>query len=169
MNMFIRLGARPRKALAIALLVGAASTLGVSAIGQTPPADSMSHGHHDTSMGQMGHSPDAMRQHLYSTLEPSDSQKAKLDPLLQQTTDDFSALHTQLESEHREVMSLLTTDKVDRAALERWRVAQIQQMDRLSKQLVGHMADAADVLTPAQRRKAHDAMAQHQAARQAGG
>ncbi len=109
-----------------------------------------------------GHSADAMSQHLYSTLNVTDAQKAKLDPLMKQTATDFGDFHAQLASGHDEIMSLLTANTVDRAALERLRVAKMREMDLASKRLVDHLADVADALTPAQRKQARDAMAQHQ-------
>jgi Spy/CpxP family protein refolding chaperone len=111
-----------------------------------------------------GHSADAMRQHLYSTLNVTDAQKTKLDPLMKQTATDFGDFHAQLGSGHEEIMGLLTASTVDRVALERLRTARMREMDLVSKRLVDHLADVAEALTPAQRKQARDAMAQHQAA-----
>ncbi|WP_266181327.1 Spy/CpxP family protein refolding chaperone [Dyella humicola] len=151
-----------RKSWALALLAAGALAMGVSAMGQTSPAGTPPPAHSHAGMAA-GHSADAMSQHLYSTLNVTDAQKAKLDPLMKQTATDFGDFHAQLESGHGEIMSLLTANTVDRTALERLRVAKMHEMDLASKRLVDHLADVADALTPAQRKQARDAMAQHHA------
>jgi Spy/CpxP family protein refolding chaperone len=145
------------------LLAAGALTLGISALGQTPAAGAMPSDPHHAGMAP-GHSADAMRQHLYSTLSVTDAQKTKLDPLMKQTATDFGDFHAQLGSGHEEIMGLLTANTVDRVALERLRTARMREMDLVSKRLVDHLADVAEALTPAQRQQARDAMAQHQAA-----
>ena len=144
------------------LLAAAALTLGISAVGQTPAAGAMPPEAHHAGMAP-GHSADAMRQHLYSTLSVTDAQKTQLDPLMKQTATDFGDFHAQLGSGHDEIMTLLTANTVDRSALERLRAAKIREMDLVSKRLVDHLADMAEALTPAQRKQARDAMAQHHA------
>lgn len=54
---------------------------------------------------------------------------------------------------HDKIAAALTADTVDRAALEAVRVEAIQRLDAGSKELVKAVADAAEVLTPAQRRQ----------------
>ena len=51
---------------------------------------------------------------------------------------------------------LLTQPTIDRAAIEKLRADQIATHEAVSKQLVQAVADAADVLTPEQRRKISD-------------
>src|SRR5262249_14918223 len=48
---------------------------------------------------------------------------------------------------------LLTASTVDRAAIEKLRAEQVATMDALSKRLAQAVGDAAEVLTPDQRRK----------------
>jgi protein CpxP len=150
------------KSWALALLAAAALSLGISALGQTPPTGTTPPAHAHAGMAP-GHSADAMSQHLYSTLNVTDAQKAKLDPLMKQTATDFGDFHAQLGSGHDQIMTLLTANTVDRSALERMRAAKIREMDLVSKRLVDHLADVAEALTPAQRKQARDAMAQHHA------
>jgi Spy/CpxP family protein refolding chaperone len=54
---------------------------------------------------------------------------------------------------------LLIQPTVDRAALEKLRADQIATHDTVSKQLVQAVADAADLLSPEQRRKIADMLA----------
>ena len=53
----------------------------------------------------------------------------------------------------KQARELLTGEKVDRAALEKLRAEQIATHDAASKRLVQALADAADILTPEQRKK----------------
>jgi Spy/CpxP family protein refolding chaperone len=153
----------PRKSWLMLLLVVAALTTGISAIGQTA-SSAATPGNHQAGMEPAGRTADAMRQHVYSTLGVTDAQKGKLDPLMQQTGTDFGDFHAQLTSSHDELIALLSADKVDRVALERLRVAKMRELDLVSKRLVEHLGDVAEALTPAQRQRARDAMAQRQAA-----
>jgi Spy/CpxP family protein refolding chaperone len=147
-----------RKSWLLLLLVMAALTTGISAFGQTSSSSA-------TPPNQpAGHTADGMRQHVYSTLGVTDAQKGKLDPLMQQTGTDFSDFHAQLTSSHDEIIAVLSADKVDRVALERLRVAKMRELDLVSKRLVEHLAEVAEALTPAQRQRARDAMAQRQSA-----
>ena len=152
-----------RKSWLVVLLVVAALTTGITALGQTSSSSAMPP-NHPTGMAPAGHSAEAMRQHVYSTLGVTDAQKGKLDPLMQQTGTDFGDFHAQLTSSHDELIALLSADKVDRVALERLRLAKMRELDLVSKRLVEHLGDVAEALTPAQRKRARDAMAQRQAA-----
>ena len=51
---------------------------------------------------------------------------------------------------------LLTQPKVDRAAIEAFRAEQLALADAASKRFAQAVGDAAEVLTPEQRQKAHD-------------
>ncbi|MCC6130255.1 MAG: Spy/CpxP family protein refolding chaperone [Acidobacteria bacterium] len=70
------------------------------------------------------------------------------------------AKHKELATTHEEwhlkVRAALSGDTVDRAALEAIRVQAIQKADERSKDLVKSVAEAAEVLTPAQRRQLAD-------------
>ena len=54
---------------------------------------------------------------------------------------------------HQKLAAALTSDTVDRAALEAIRVEAIQHLDTGSKELVKAIGDIAEVLTPAQRKQ----------------
>jgi len=53
---------------------------------------------------------------------------------------------------------LLTQQTIDRAAIEKFRADQIAVHDATSKRLVQAVADAAEILTPEQRRKLSNMM-----------
>jgi Spy/CpxP family protein refolding chaperone len=58
-----------------------------------------------------------------------------------------------LHAARREAIELLSQDKVDPAALEALRAKQIGLADEASRRLTRAIAEAADVLTPAQRKE----------------
>jgi Spy/CpxP family protein refolding chaperone len=55
-------------------------------------------------------------------------------------------------------MELLSAPTIDRAAIERLRAEQMQATDAVSKRMSQAFADAAEVLTPEQRKKVAERM-----------
>ena len=66
-------------------------------------------------------------------------------------------VHEKMRAARTRAIQLLQQPQTDRAALEALRAEQIATADEASKRLTQGLADAADVLTPAQRTK----LAQH--------
>jgi Spy/CpxP family protein refolding chaperone len=102
-----------------------------------------------------------MSEHLYAEVGATDAQKAQLDPIFSQAASDFAALHGQLGSGHAEAMQLLTQDPIDRAALESFRAEHMRVADEASRRMVQLLADVAEVLTPAQRKRLVDSLNTH--------
>lgn len=73
-------------------------------------------------------------------------------------------MHVQLHQTLASLHGRLTAPTIDRGALELLRSREIAQIDQASKTLVQAFADAAEVLTPAQRAKLAALMGEHQAA-----
>ena len=91
---------------------------------------------------------------IVEDLDGTPEQQAKLAAIAKDAAKDLEPLHGELVAGREEVVAILTAEKVDRAALEAHRARHVQQMDDASRRLVAAVAEAADVLTPAQRRKA---------------
>ena len=96
--------------------------------------------------------------HIIKEVDGTPEQKAKLTQLAGAAQKDMQPLREQLQAARKKGMELLAAPTVDRAALERLRAEQTQLMDTLSKRMLTHMADAAEVLTPAQRAKLAEKM-----------
>ncbi|MCG6951272.1 MAG: Spy/CpxP family protein refolding chaperone [Betaproteobacteria bacterium] len=92
-----------------------------------------------------------MLKHLYVEIEATDAQKQQLEPIIKQAAQDLLPLREQMRTARRQALALFSADSIDRAALERLRVEQIQLADAGSKRLVEALADAAEVLKPEQR------------------
>lgn len=99
---------------------------------------------------------------LVQAVNGTPEQKAKLTQLASSAMQDMQPLREQHRAARKKGMALLAAPNIDRSALEQLRAQQMGLADSMSKRLLQHLADAADVLTPAQRTKLAERMAQHQ-------
>jgi periplasmic protein CpxP/Spy len=111
------------------------------------------HGH-----GGASASPEEMAKHLderisrmIKEINGTPEQKDRLVKLAQTAAADMKPLREAHMAARKKGMELLAAQSIDRAALERLRQEQMTAADAMSKRMVQHMADAAEVLTPAQR------------------
>jgi len=96
---------------------------------------------------------DRMLKHFYVEIDATEEQKQKLEPIVKQAAKDLMPLREQLHAGRREAIELLSQERVDPAALEALRGRKIQLADDASRRLTRAIAEAADVLTPAQRKE----------------
>jgi protein CpxP len=96
---------------------------------------------------------DRMLRHLYVEIDATEAQKQKLDPIVRQAAKDLLPARERLHAARREAIELLSRERVDAAALEALRAKQIALADEASKRLTRAVAEAAEVLTPAQRKE----------------
>lgn len=89
-------------------------------------------------------------------------QKAKLQAIAKSAFEDLKPLREKSRAAHAESMKLLAQPNIDRAALERVRQTEQQLNDQRSRRITQAFADAAEVLTPAQRAAAAEKLAKHQ-------
>ncbi|MFA5915329.1 MAG: Spy/CpxP family protein refolding chaperone [Burkholderiales bacterium] len=88
---------------------------------------------------------------LASKVDASPEQKEKLAVIAKSAVKDLAPLREKAQAARKQAIAILAAANVDRPALERLRAEQIQLADTGSKRLTQALADAADVLTPAQR------------------
>jgi len=86
-------------------------------------------------------------------VDASAEQKDKLATIAKSAAKDLAPLRDKAQTARKQAIEILAAANVDRPALERLRAEQIQLADAGSKRLAQALADAADVLTPAQRMK----------------
>jgi Spy/CpxP family protein refolding chaperone len=91
--------------------------------------------------------------HVAIEIDASADQQAKLEAIVKSAVTDLAPMRDKVRATHQKVRELLTASTVDRAAIENLRAEQIAAMDTLSKRLAQAVGDAAEVLTPDQRRK----------------
>jgi Spy/CpxP family protein refolding chaperone len=96
---------------------------------------------------------DRMLKHLYVEIDATDAQKEKLGPIVKDAVKDLRPLRAKMRAARKDAVELLTQDSVDRAAIEKLRAAQMQAAEQASQRIARALADAAEVLTPAQRKQ----------------
>lgn len=152
-----------KPAIAIGLMGGLVAAVGAGAVAANA-GGGWHHGGAHTMKGNpedMANHVDDVLQHVYTQVNATDAQKAQLGPIVQQAATDLMQLHGELHTGHAQMMALLTQDTVDRTELEAARAAQLEVADEASRRIVQLLADAADVLTPVQRKALAEHMAEH--------
>jgi len=147
--MMNRTSGRRWKLAGLLAAMGATACLAGASLAQEGHAHQGPHGmaQHARAMD-----PAAMDRHLDKMLpDGTPAQKARLHALAGTVHADVGALHARFQETRKRTLDLLLRPTIDRAALESVRVEQLRQIDGLSKHLFGALADAAEVLTPAQR------------------
>ena len=96
---------------------------------------------------------DRMLKHLYVEIDATEAQQAKLDPIVKQAAKELQPLRAKVREARREGMKLFSAENIDRGAIERFRAEQIGATDAASKRFTQAVADAAEVLSPEQRKK----------------
>jgi protein CpxP len=99
---------------------------------------------------------DRMVQHLSIEIGATDAQKQQLEPIVKAAARDVMSLRGQMREDRRQALAVLTSDPIDRTALEAIRVQHVQRTDQISKRVTQALADVANVLTSEQRRQLAD-------------
>jgi Spy/CpxP family protein refolding chaperone len=94
--------------------------------------------------------------HVAIELDATPEQQQKLEAIVKGAVTDLAPLRDKARATHQKVRELLTATTVDRAAIEKLRAEQVATMDTLSKRIAQAVGDAAEVLSPDQRRKLGD-------------
>lgn len=102
---------------------------------------------------------DRMTKRLVPDATPE--QKTKLNAIAKSAFEDLRPLREKSRAAHKESMKLLSQPTIDRNALERVRQTEQQLADQRSRRITQAFADAAEVLTPAQRVVAAEKLAKH--------
>lgn len=96
---------------------------------------------------------DRMVRHFAVETDASPAQQEKLSAIVKSAAADMAPIHDKLQAARKQAIELMKGDKVDRAAIERLRIEQVQLADTVSKRITLALGDAAEVLTPQQRQK----------------
>jgi len=102
---------------------------------------------------------DRMIRHLAIEIDASAEQQDKLRAVVRGAVKDLLPVREKMLAARATARELLTQQTIDRAAIEKLRADQIAVHDAASKRLVQAVADAAEALTPEQRRKIGTMMA----------
>ncbi len=88
-----------------------------------------------------------------SRVDATPEQREKINAIAKAAVDEVVALRKDPSGRRERILAIVKADTVDRSALEALRTEQIAVADAASKRILQAVADAADVLTPEQRRK----------------
>jgi periplasmic protein CpxP/Spy len=99
---------------------------------------------------------DRMVRHLAIEIDATMDQQEKLRAIVHYAVKDLLPMREKVISARATARDLLTQQTIDRAAIEKFRTDVIATHDDVSKRLVQAVADAAEVLTPEQRRRISD-------------
>lgn len=132
----------------IATLVGGL----VAGLGATAWASS-GHGHRRHGEGMTPERAEYMVKHLAVDVKATPEQTARLTEIAKTAAAELAPMREKAKAARKQAIGLLASPTVDRAALERLRAEQIEAMDAASRRLSKAIADAAEVLTPEQRKQ----------------
>src|SRR3954468_5490526 len=150
-------GARIGRGIFILLLALAAGFAGGYASRSFAHGDAMSE---TMDPAQMDEHVQRMVKHLAVEVDATPEQQEKLNAIAKSAAHDLTPLRGNMKRTRQRALELLSADKVDHAAIENLRTAQLAVMDTVSRRLTQALAEAADVLTVDQRKKLAD-RAQH--------
>jgi protein CpxP len=104
---------------------------------------------------------DRMVRHLAIEIDANNDQQEKLRGIMRSMLKDVLPARERAFAARRQARELLTATAIDRAAIEKLRVDQIALADTVSKRVTQALGDAAEVLSPEQRRKLSDRFPPH--------
>ncbi len=90
--------------------------------------------------------------HLAVEVDATQDQTAKLVAIAQAAAKDLLPLREKVAADHQRAVELLSASSIDRTAIEKLRAEHIGLAETASKRIAQALDDAADVLTPEQRR-----------------
>ena len=146
--------------VAVALLAGITGNLLSKAFGQGISLHHISW--HDggffggLSPAQIDDRIDRMTKHMAIELDATAEQQAKLATIAKAAVADLRPLQEKARAARAQAVTLLTAPTIDRSAIERLRAENIGLAETASKRITQALADAAEVLSPEQRRKVAD-------------
>ena len=94
--------------------------------------------------------------HVAIEIDASNDQQEKLRAIVKGAVRDLLPMREKSLAARQRAQTLLTAPAIDRGAIEQFRVEQLALADAASKRFAQAIGDAADVLSPEQRRKLNE-------------
>jgi Spy/CpxP family protein refolding chaperone len=99
---------------------------------------------------------DRLVRHLAVEIDATAEQQEKLRGIVKSAVKDILPLRDKARATHEKAHTLLSQPKLDRAAIESFRAEQMALVDTFTKRVAQALGDAAEVLTPEQRKVISD-------------
>jgi protein CpxP len=99
---------------------------------------------------------DRMVRHMAIELDATDAQQDKLRAVVKAAVKDLIPLREKVQAARLKARELLTQPTIDRAEIEKFRAEHLALADTFTKRVAQAIGDAAEILTPDQRRKLND-------------
>jgi Spy/CpxP family protein refolding chaperone len=99
---------------------------------------------------------DRMVRHVAIEIDATTDQQDKLRAVVKNAVKDLVPMRDKAQAARARARDLLTQQTIDRAEIERFRTEQVALADAFSKRVGQAIGDAAEILTPEQRRKLAD-------------
>ena len=93
-----------------------------------------------------------MVKHAAIEIDATQEQQEKITASITAVAKDLKPVHDRLRATGKEIHNLLLANTIDRTALENLRAERLADAERISKYLIGALADVAEVLSPEQRK-----------------
>ncbi len=106
--------------------------------------------------------------HAAIEIDATQEQQEQVTALVTAVAMDLRPMHDRMRATGMELHDLLRAETIDRAALEQLRAARLADAERISKTLVGALADVAEVLSPEQRKVLDERIEQFRSMHQGG-
>ena len=98
---------------------------------------------------------------MLAEVDATDDQRDRVHAIAAAAIADMGEFHNFKHEGRQALVEALTKETVDREALEALRQSKLETADRASQRLLTALADAAEVLTPAQRAELAEELASH--------
>ena len=95
---------------------------------------------------------DRMLRHLYVEIDATEEQKQRLAPIVKEAAKDLAPLREKFRATRTQAIELFTQDRIDPAAIESLRAEKLRLADEASRRFSRALSEAAEVLTPEQRK-----------------
>jgi periplasmic protein CpxP/Spy len=141
---------------AIVLIAGLSGALVTKAFSAGPGGWGPPFMHGPMTQAQIEDRADKMVRHLAVEVDATNDQQEKLRGIMRAAVKDIVPVAERARDARLQARDLLSAPTINRADLEKLRAEQIGSADTVSKRVVQALADAAEVLTPEQRRKLAD-------------
>ncbi len=105
---------------------------------------------------------DKMSGYFAKEVNATDDQRSKLAVIAKAAAKDMLPMRETIRDARKQARALLSQPVIDKSAVETLRAAQIANADALSKRLSAAVTEAAEVLTPEQRKQLSERMAKHE-------